>query len=206
MKEPEAEQKLRIRFRLRATAAFLSCLAMLATAVLLLNQGLEEMRPSAPSAQEMLSAQSWAWGDSRMGALAKASRALARKSAILNQLLDHKGSHESRGATLRGEREAGSQQTSDLSVLIHEGATIQQLNRALESKARLLAKFRRGEGLDRATGYHYQELSEIATDGDSSDTPPDRTTATTAATVATHSDETAAGVCVSVLECERARV
>ena len=106
---------------------------------------------AAPGTGELLEGSWREDGGHRLRALASASAALGLKSAILNRLLVHEAQRHlepSTGAEQLGSNHAtqalgdtGGQE--NMQALIHEGATLRQLRRALESKARLLAKFSR---------------------------------------------------------------
>jgi hypothetical protein len=108
---------------------------------------------SPPWREELLQGLDWRGGPT-VGALSQASRALEQKSALLNRLLMPRSSGLGDGGSevQRGEGAgAGGLWAGDGALL--------KINRALESKARLMAKFQR-EASDGASDF--EELSQMA--------------------------------------------
>ena len=132
----------------RASTAFLSICA-----IALAWWGMHDAESPALVTEELLQPRHTLgfWRDDALGA---ASEALARKSTILNRLL-------ARGALNSNTvRQVQGAQQADMRALIHEGASLRQLRRALKSKARLLAKFDR-EAVG-ARGQSDNRASELA--------------------------------------------
>jgi len=139
------------RERVRVSAVILTTLTVL-TAAAFSSAGTRVLDWLAPASggQELLeetSSQGWHQG---LSALRRASNALEQKSALLNRLLAHDGTlHSKSGGSedsfspLITRESASLQNAGTFGTLIHEGATLRQLHRALESKSRLLGKFRR---------------------------------------------------------------
>ena len=109
--------------------------------------------------EELLQGLDWRGGPT-VGALSQASRALEQKSALLNRLLMPRSSDLGDGGSevLRGEG-AGAGGLWD-----GDGALL-KINRALDSKARLMAKFQR-EASDGASDF--EELSQMTAQGSGS--------------------------------------
>ena len=116
----------------------------------------DELAPGRPSGDELLD---FSVGDESLNALKRASRALQRKSAVLNQLLAKEREQSNFGEG--NQKDNGQSVQPELHSLIHEGASLKQLRRALESKTRLLAKFRREFSRSDNSDSRYSELTQV---------------------------------------------
>jgi len=127
--------------RVGVSGVLLTSLTVLAAAVLSSTGG-RVLGVVSPWRRELLQGFGWTGADPAMAELRQASRALEQKSALLNRLLAPRGS----GTGARGSMDADQGQDGGGAGLwdaIHDSQSLRSLNRAVDSKARLMAKFQR---------------------------------------------------------------
>lgn len=136
--------------RMSVSGLLLTCLTILVAAALS-STGQRILGIVRPLRDELL--QGWQWRDSTAGGdLRQASRALEHKSALLNRLLM---------PSLPDMGQAGYEEQSAKGTGLWAGdgnGALVEINRALDSKARLMAKFR-SEAAKGASDF--QELSQV---------------------------------------------